>query len=453
MNKTISEKTAGENKMAVMPVKKLLLTNSIPLMLSLLIQSLYNIVDSIFVSRISEKALTATSLVYSVQFLMIALAVGTNVGLNALLSRKVGEGKKEEACRAAMTGCILMLITAAVFSIVGIFFSGVLAEKMTNDPEIQEMCREYMGVCLVFCYGMFLHNYGQRLLQAVGNTMQSMISLIIGALTNLILDPVMIFGLLGCPAMGIRGAAVATVIGQCMGAISALLLNRVSNPIIHLHWKGYRFLMEDVKDIYRVGMPTMVMQAIGSVMTFAVNRLLMDVSSTAVAFFGVYYKLQSFLMMPLNGLGQAAIPIAGYNLGAKAYDRIKEVWKTMLPAGVIFALAGTVIFFAVPGPLLSLFAAGDEMLALGVPALRIICVTFPLAAVTMLSGYFASGLGNGMINMIGGAIRQLVLLVPFMYLFTCAFGVSYAWYAMWISELAAAAYSLTSVKKELRKLG
>lgn len=255
-----------KNKLAEMPIRLLLYTMAVPLMLSLLIQSLYNIVDSIFVARLSETALTAASLVYAIQFLMIAIGVGTAVGLNALLSRKLGQKKPEEACRAATTGLFLMLGTSLVFTLVGLLFSNQIAAALTGDSELQQLCREYLSVNLVFCWGIFLQTYGQRLLQAVGDTVLSMVSLIIGAVVNIILDPIMIFGLLGCPAMGIRGAAIATVIGQLIGAVAALWFNRVKNPVIHVQLKGYRFLWQDVADIYRVGLPTIVMQAIGSVM-------------------------------------------------------------------------------------------------------------------------------------------------------------------------------------------
>ncbi|MCD8073887.1 MAG: MATE family efflux transporter [Lachnospiraceae bacterium] len=440
-----------QNKMAVMPMNTLLLTMSVPLMLSLLVQSLYNIVDSIFVSRYSEQALTATSLVYAIQFLMIAVGVGTNVGLNSLLSRYVGAKKNEDACRAATTGLILNIISALIFSLVGIFFAKPIAGLMTSDPELKELCIQYMQVCVIFCYGTFIQTYGQRLLQAVGDTILSMVSLISGAIINIILDPIMIFGLLGCPEMGIRGAAIATVIGQCTGAVVALVLNKTKNPVIHVHFKGYHFSMDDVKAIYRVGMPTIVMQAIGSVMTFAVNAVLMSVSTTAVAFFGVYYKLQNFLMMPMNGLGQATIPIVGFNFGSGNKDRIKQAWKCVVPAGIVMALIGTVIFLAFPKQLLGLFAASEEMLAIGVPALRIISVTFVFATMTIIFGYFASGLGNGVINMVGGAIRQLVVLVPLVWVFTNFLGISYTWYAMWISEVLAFIYSFVSIRKETKK--
>lgn len=441
-----------KNKLADMPIRPLLYTMAVPLMLSLLVQSLYNIVDSIFVARLSETALTAASLVYSVQFLMIAVGVGTAVGLNALLSRKIGEHKPEEACQAATTGLFLMLITALIFSMAGIFFSDVIASKMTSDPELQTLCRQYLSINLVYCWGIFLQTYGQRLLQAVGDTVLSMISLIIGAILNIILDPIMIFGLLGCPAMGIRGAAIATVIGQICGAIAALLFNRFHNPIIHVHLKNYHFRWQDIADIYRVGLPTIIMQAIGSIMTFAINSILLHVSATAVAFFGIYYKLQNFLMMPTNGLGQAAIPIVGYNYGAKKYQRVQQAWKILLPTGAVIALCGTVIFWCFPGKLLQLFSASPEMLALGVPALRIISVSFVLAAVTILCGYFASGLGNGIINMVSAAIRQLVLLVPCLLIFIKTLGISHCWYAFWIAEIIACVYSYCTSRKLLKTI-
>ena len=442
----------SRNKLAEMPIRPLLYTMAVPLMLSLLVQSLYNIVDSIFVARLSETALTAASLVYSIQFLMIAVGVGTAVGLNALLSRKIGEHKTEEACQAATTGLFLMILTSLIFSMVGIFLSDAIADKMAADSELQTLCKQYLSINLVYCWGIFLQTYGQRLLQAVGDTVLSMISLIIGAVLNIILDPIMIFGLLGCPAMGIRGAAIATVIGQMVGAIAALLFNRFRNPVIHVHLKNYHFRWQDISDIYRVGLPTIIMQAIGSIMTFAVNSILLPVSATAVAFFGVYYKLQNFLMMPINGLGQAAIPIVGYNYGDKKYLRVQETWNILLPTGAIIALCGTVIFWCFPGQLLQLFSASQEMLTLGIPALRIISVSFVMAAITILCGYFASGLGNGIINMISAAIRQLILLVPCLLIFIRISGISHGWYAFWIAEIVACIYSYCTSHKLLKTI-
>ena len=262
----------------------------------------------------------------------------------------------------------------------------------------------------------------------------------------------MIFGLLGCPAMGIRGAAIATVIGQMVGAIAALLFNRFRNPIIHVHLKNYHFRWQDVADIYKVGLPTIIMQAIGSIMTFAVNRILLDVSATAVAFFGIYYKLQNFLMMPINGLGQATIPIVGYNYGDKKFQRVQQTWKILLPTGAVIALCGTVIFWCFPGQLLQLFSASQEMLTLGIPALRIISISFVMAAITILCGYFASGLGNGIINMISAAIRQLILLVPCLLIFIKISGISHSWYAFWIAEIVACVYSYCMSHKLLKTI-
>lgn len=440
-----------KNKLADMPIRPLLYTMAVPLMLSLLVQSLYNIVDSMFVARLSETALTAASLVYSIQFLMIAVAVGTTVGLNALLSRKIGEHKPEEACQAATTGLFLILITSLIFSITGFFFSDTIAAMLTPEPELRELCKQYLSINLVYCWGIFLQTYGQRLLQAVGDTILSMVSLIIGAILNIILDPIMIFGLWGCPTMGIRGAAIATVIGQLAGAVAALLFNRFRNPLIHVRFKNYHFDWQDVIAIYRVGLPTIIMQAIGSVMTFAVNSILLNVSTTAVAFFGVYYKLQNFLMMPVNGLGQAAIPIAGYNYGAKKYERVHQTRKVLLPTGIAIALCGTILFCAFPKQLLQLFSASPEMLVLGTPALRIISLSFVFAAVTILCGYFASGLGNGMINMISATIRQLVVLIPCLWFFIKTIGITHSWYAFWIAEIIACIYSCCASHKLLKK--
>lgn len=263
----------SRNKLAEMPIRPLLYTMAVPLMLSLLVQSLYNIVDSIFVARLSETALTAASLVYSIQFLMIAVGVGTAVGLNALLSRKIGEHKPEEACRAATTGLFLMIFTSLIFSMIGIFLSDTIATKLAADSELQELCKQYLSINLVYCWGIFLQTYAQRLLQAVGDTVLSMLSLIIGAVLNIILDPIMIFGLLGCPAMGVRGAAIATVIGQIAGAIAALLFNRFRNPIIHVRLKNYHFMWQDVADIYRVGLPASVKTGTKKILFFSVHIL------------------------------------------------------------------------------------------------------------------------------------------------------------------------------------
>ncbi|MGN0659691.1 MAG: MATE family efflux transporter [Emergencia sp.] len=448
------EKTAEikENKMAVMPVGRLVLSMSLPLMISLLVQSLYNIVDGIFVARISEDALTATSLAYPVQLLMIAVAVGTGVGVNALISQRLGAGKQKEAWQAATDGLLISLICSAVFMAAGALFADHIAEAFADNETTADLCGSYLRICMVLCPGIFMGTLVQRLLQSTGNTFLSMISLISGAVVNIALDPVLIFGLAGCPAMGIRGAAWATAAGQWVAAVAGFLLNWKKNPELRFIFRGFRPDRDTIAAIYKVGVPTIVMQALGSIMVSAVNWILMPFSSTAVTFFGAYYKLQSFLFMPMHGLGQATIPIIGFNFGAGSSDRIMKTLKTALPAAAGIALAGTVIFEALPRQLLSLFAAGPEMMEIGVPALRIISVTFVFGAVSMILGYSASGLGNGVINMIGTALRQLVILVPAAYLLARSGGIGMVWYAMWIAEGAGAVYCILAMKRQLKKV-
>lgn len=432
---------------------KLVMNLSLPLMISLLVQSLYNIVDSIFVARLSEDALTATSLAYPVQIIMIAVGVGTGVGVNALLSKSVGAKDKEMIERTAATGVVLSLLSAAVFMILGLTCTGLFAHAFTKDEVIADYCGQYLSVCMVFSIGSFVSTMFQRFLQSVGDAFYSMVSLIVGAVTNIILDPIFIFGFLFVPAMGVRGAAIATVIGQCASALAAIWLNARKNPTVKVSLKGYRFDGPAISKIYRVGFPTIITQAVGSLMVAAVNGILMPFSTTAVAFFGVYYKLQNFLFMPMNGLGQAAIPIVGYSYGAGRHDRIKEAVRTILPIAVGIAAVAAVIFLAVPSLLLRLFSPSAEMLQIGVPALRIIAPTFIFASVTMVLGYAMSGLGNGIVNMLGTAIRQLILFVPLAYLFARFFGVDMVWYTMWISELAAFAYAILASGSVLRKKG
>lgn len=440
-----------ENKMAVMPIGRLVANMSLPLMLSLLVQSLYNIVDSIFVSRIGEEALTATSLAYPIQILMIAVGVGTAVGVNALLSRRLGAGKTEEAGMIAASGLMLSTLSAAVFALLGALLSGKFAAMFTSDGAIASACASYLRVCMLFCLGTFTETMFQRFLQATGNTLLSMVSLIAGALTNLILDPIMIFGLLGFPRLGVTGAAIATVTGQWVGAATAAALHFLKNPMVKIRLRGFRPRREIILPIYQVGLPTAVTQAMGSVMVSSFNAILMSFSPTAVAFFGVYYKLQSFLFMPMHGLGQAAIPIVGYNFGAKNGARIQRTLRVLIPAGVTVALLATLVFCLFPQWLLSLFNAGTEMCEIGIPALRIISATFALSTVTMLLGYCASGLGNGMISMLCTAVRQFIVFVPLAYLFARLFGVSYVWYAVWVSELTAFLMAIALFHREKKR--
>jgi putative MATE family efflux protein len=442
------------NKMESMAMPKLVMNLALPLMISLLVQSLYNIVDSIFVAKISEDALTATSLVFPVQLLMIAVGVGTGVGVNAVLSRSLGAKDTAMVENVATTGLFLSLISTAVFAVLGLTCSGLFVHAFTKDAVIAEYSEQYLSVCMIFCVGSLTSTMFQRFLQAVGDAFYSMLSLLAGAVTNLILDPILIFGLFGCPVLGVRGAAIATVIGQCVSAVVAIVLNHRKNPAVSVRLRGYRPKAAVIGQIYKVGFPTIVTQAVGSIMVATMNWILLPFSTTEVAFFGAYYKLQNFLFMPMNGLGQALIPIVGYSYGAKKPDRIQDALHTALPIAVGIALVATALFLIFPGQLLSLFSASEEMLTIGIPAMRIIAVTFAFASVTMVLGYAMSGLGNGLVNMLGTALRQLILLVPLAYLFASQLGVEKVWYAMWIAEGIAMLYALWASRRTMkRKLG
>lgn len=440
-----------ENKMGVMPVPKLVITMSLPIMVSMLVQSLYNIVDSVFVARISEQALTATSIAYSAQILQIAVAVGTGVGVNSLISRRLGAKRFAEADEAATTGLVLSVLSSMVFVLWGVFGTEVFIRRFTDDPTIVAYGTAYLHICQVFCMGIFLGTLTQRLLQATGRTFFSMLAQLSGALVNLLLDPILIFGLLGCPALGIRGAAIATVIGQWTAAVIGLLLNFVQNKEIHFRFRGFRMKRQNVAAIYRVGAPTILTQSFGSVMVAAMNSILVQFSATAVAFFGVYFKLQNFLFMPMNGLGQGSLPIVGYNYGATKPDRVRQTCRTTLTTAAAIGLIGAVVFLLFPAQLLHLFSAGDAMIALGVPALRIIAPSLIPASVTMVIGYTVSGLGNGMVHMLSTAFRQLILLLPFVLLFGALGGIGMIWFAYWISELCALAFAAVSLRREFKK--
>lgn len=439
------------SKLGQMPIPQLVLSMSWPLMVSLLVQSLYNIVDSVFVAMLSQDALTATSLAFPIQILMIAVSVGTSVGINALLSKSIGAGDTDETGNTAATGVLLALAGAVVFMLLGFGCTGLFVSLFTQDAAIGTACREYLWVCMVFCGGTFIGTMYQRFLQAVGDTVSSMVTLVAGAVTNLVLDPILIFGLGPCPALGVRGAAIATVVGQWVTAALAVWLNTAKNPQVQVHFRGFRLRRAVLVRIYQVGLPTILTQAMGSLMVLAVNAILMPFSSTCVAFFGVYYKLQNFLFMPMNGLGQAAIPIAGYNYGAKQYPRIRALLRFAVPLAAGIALIASAVFALFPVQLLGIFNAGDEMLAIGVPALRTICGTFALAAITMILGYTVSGLGNGVVNMLGTALRQVILLVPGMYLLARMGGVGMIWYAFWPAEIVAAVYALLATRRVLKE--
>jgi putative MATE family efflux protein len=439
-----------ENKMGVMPVKKLVVTMSLPIMISMLVQSMYNIVDSVFVAKLGESSLTATSIAYSAQILQIAVAVGTGVGVNALVSRCLGAKKFTEANEAATTGLFLEVLSSLVFIIWGIFGTEAFIRIFTSDSKIIEDGTAYLRICQLFSTGIFLGTFTQSLLQSTGRTFSSMLAQIAGALVNLILDPLLIFGVWLFPEMGITGAAVATVIGQWSAAVIGLVLNYVQNKEVHFIFKGFRFKRENLKLVYKVGAPTIIMQSFGSVMLSCMNMILVGFSTTAVAFFGVYFKLQSFIAMPMNGLGRGILPIVSYNFGAKKPDRIKETVKTALIMGCVICAVVTLVICGFTKQILLMFSASDKMLAMGIPALRIISLTFILTAATMVSGYVVSGLGTGSVTMLATAIRQLIILLPCVIIIGKIGGISYVWFAFWLSEGCALVYAITSLRKKLK---
>lgn len=424
-----------ENKMGVMPVNKLLLSMAVPMMLSMLVQALYNIVDSIFVSRVSEDALTAVSLAFPVQTLMIALGGGMCVGVNALLSRALGEKNYKRVNDSAMNGVFLSLLNFIVFLLVGIFAVKPFYHAQTDDAEIVYHGVQYLRVVCCCSIGIYMQFIFEKLLQSTGRTMLAMITQMTGAVINLIFDPILIFGYFGFPAMGAAGAAIATVAGQIVAAILAFILNQKCNPEIQLHFKGFRPSLKVIGKIYEVGLPSIIMQSIGSVMTFSMNQILIAFSSTATAVFGVYFKLQSFVFMPIFGLNNGMVPIIAYNYGAQNKKRmIKTIKLSILYAMCIMAV-GTVVFQLIPDKLFMLFDASEHMLSMGVPALRIISVHFVLAGFAIVSGSVFQALGKAVYSMINSMCRQLLVLIPVAYLLSLLGNVNYVWWALPIAEL------------------
>lgn len=425
-----------ENKMGVMPVSKLLITMSLPMMLSMLVQALYNIVDSMFVAKLSEGALTAVSLAFPAQTLMISVATGTGVGINALLSRNLGEKDFESANRAASNGLFLAVISFIVFAVMGGFGSRLFFSLQTNDPEIIRYGTQYLEIVTVFSFGIFLQITFERLMQSTGKTFYNMITQGTGAIINIVLDPILIFGLFGFPRMEVAGAAVATVIGQIVAVLMSVYFNQTRNKEIHLDLLHFRPHKRTIAIIYKVGIPSIIMQSIGSVMTFGFNKILLMFSSTAAAVLGIYFKLQSFIFMPVFGLNNGMIPIIAYNYGAQKRKRITQTIRLSIFIAVSIMIVGAVVFITCPGFLLStLFNASEHMLSIGVPALRIICLSFFLAGYNIIISSAFQALGNGVYSLIVSAARQLLAILPVAYLFAKLFGLSAVWWSFPIAEL------------------
>ena len=439
-----------ENKMGVQPVGRLLAGMAIPMMISMLVQALYNIVDSIFVSRLSENALTAVSLAFPLQNLMIAVCAGTAVGMNALLSRSLGAKEQEKADLAANTGIFLALCSFVVFCVLGIFFSHTFFLLQTDVEEIVTAGTAYGQICLGCSIGLFCQFTFERLLQSTGRTHLAMCTQILGALINIVLDPILIFGLFGAPQLGVAGAAVATVAGQCVAAVAALIMNLKCNPEIHLSLKKIRWHGAMVKNIYRIGLPSIVMMSIGSIMVFGVNRILISFTTTATAVFGAYFKLQSFIFMPVFGLNNGMVPIVAYNYGAKNPERVKRTIKLSILSAMTIMAVGLAIFELFPGFLLSFFDASENMLAIGTPALRIIALAFVFAGFCIIAGSVFQAIGNPFYSLIVSVCRQLVVLLPVAWLLAQTGNLTLVWLAFPIAELMSLTLSTIFLRRTLR---
>lgn len=424
-----------ENKMGYMPIPKLLFQMSVPIILSMLVQALYNIVDSVFVAQISEDALTAVSLIYPIQNLMIAIAVGTGVGINALLSRSLGERDFKKANQAAQNGVLLAVISSIICSVACITLARFFLTVQTGNTDIQNYGIEYMTIVGGGCLGIFMQITFERLLQATGKTFFVMISQGTGAIINIIFDPILIFGLFGFPKMGVAGAAIATVFGQFCGTILALIFNLKFNREIKLQIKGFRPSLNIIKHIYAVGLPSIVMQAIGSVMTFGFNKILLQFNSTAAAVFGVYFKLNSFIFMPVFGLNNAMVPIIAFNYGARNKPRIMQTIKLSTITATCIMLVGVLLFNLIPDVLLGFFQASPQMLEIGNPALKIISLSFIFAGYCIILGSVFQALGNGLYSLAVSFVRQIVAILPLAALLARVFGLHGTWWSFPLAEI------------------
>lgn len=443
----MSNSPVKENKMGTMPVPKLLFSMALPMIISMLVQALYNIVDSIFVSNLCEEALTAVSYAFPIQNFMIAVASGTAVGINALLSRNLGEKNFEEANNAAKTGLLLALVSAMCFAVLGLLGSNFFFSVQTKNELIHTYGVDYMMIITGCSFALFTQMTCERLLQSTGKTFYSMITQATGAIVNIILDPIMIFGLFGFPRMEVTGAALATVIGQFIGALLAIYFNLKQNHEINLNFKGFRPATRTIKNIYQVGVPSILMMSIGSILTFCMNKILGSFSETAVAVYGVYFKLQSFIFMPVFGLNNGMIPIIAYNYGARQKKRIMDTIKLSILFAVSIMTVGLVLFQLYPQTMLSFFNASGEMLKLGIPALKTISWAFPLAGFGIVVGSVFQALGNGVYSLITSICRQLLTILPLAYFFAKFFGLSMVWWSIPMAELVSLTLSSILFKR------
>ena len=441
-----------ENKMGVMSINKLLITMSLPMIISMLVQALYNVVDSMFVSHISENALSAVSLAFPLQSFMIAVCTGTGVGINAVLSKSLGEKNYDEANSAANNGIFLAVLSYLLFLIIGLFFTRFFYQCQTDITEIIEGGYSYLVVCTTCSFGLFGQIVFERLMQSTGKTFYTMITQGLGAIINIILDPILIFGLFGFPKLGIAGAAIATVIGQIIAMLLAIYYNVSKNDEIKIKIKGFKPNFKTIKKIYSVGIPSIIMGSIGSVMTFGMNKILMVFTSTATAVFGVYFKLQSFVFMPVFGINNGMVPIVSYNFGARNKERMIDTMKISIIYAVCIMIIGFTIIQIYPDKLLSIFNASKSMIDIGIPALKIISLSFLFAGFCISVGSVFQALGEGVLSMIVSIARQLVVLLPVAYLFSKTGNLNMIWWAFPIAEIASVVLSVIFLKRTYNKI-
>lgn len=445
-NAAVKNTAPTQNKMGTMPVGKLLISMGLPMVLSMLVQALYNIVDSIFVARISEAALTAVSMAFPIQNFMISSVSGMGVGVNALLSRSLGEGNHEQANKAANNGIFLAFVTMIIFVLFGIFGARPFFAMQTSDSEIIAAGTVYVQICCILSVGCFGQIITERLLQSTGLAHLSMVTQMSGAITNIILDPILIFGMFGLPALGAAGAALATVIGQILSCVIGFILNIRCNKTLHLSFR-YRPDGHIIKEIYRVGLPSIAMQSIGSIMNLAMNMILMGFTSTATAVFGVYFKLQSFAIMPVIGLSNAMIPIIAFNYGARSKERIMKTIKYSMASAEIFLLVVFLAFMFLPQLMLSMFSASDNMMAMGIPALRTMGVCFLVCGLCICAGSVFQALGNGVYSLIVSVCRQLLVLIPVAWLMSFTGILELVWLSFPIAEVVSLTVSMFFLKR------
>ena len=450
--KNFMSNTMKENKMGTMPVNKLLVTMSLPMVISMIVQALYNIVDSIFVSRLSEDALTAVSMAFPMQNLMISVAVGTGVGINAMLSRALGEKKFEAANKTAENGIFIEVLGYVLFLLIGIFVTKPFFLAQAGAGDIANMGIEYTRICLLMSFGIFMQIGFERILQSTGRTIFTMITQSTGAIINIILDPILIFGLFGMPKMGVAGAAIATVTGQICAAILAITFNLTKNPDVHISFKGFKPQIIFVKNILSVGIPSIIMSSVGSAMTFGMNKILITFSSTAVAVFGVYFKLNSFVFMPVFGLNNGMVPIVSYNYGAQNKKRLTKTIKLAIMYAVCIMFIGIMLFQFIPDVLLRLFDASDHMLEIGIPALRVISLSFAFAGICIVISSSLQALGHGFLSMMISITRQLIILLPSAYILAKFGGIHAVWWSFNIAEIASLTLSLLFFKHMYNKI-